>query len=775
MLFILDNLVFSSQVESFSTLTFSTSHPEAFGPMKKPPLQQSSLKNRLLIGMGVMLVPLVVLGVAAFVGLESTVKAFEETSQEMDKQIFPLIHLQKLIEEATTRAESYIDNGEPAEYEQFISISHELENIFERALDASLDQTQEKVLSLSAQKEWQQARKTSEAIFARPHLLEGQSAAQEMERLDDQLDEHSDRAVELINQVFDVADREIAEELAYAQVLKQRSLLITTTVFGLGMGTFLVVSIVLARSILLPLRVLKEGVTRFGEGELDHRIALTTKDELEELAMTFNFMASKLEQSQSALKDLDPLTGLPNRALFLNRLEQAVQQAKRCENYLFAVLFIDLDRFKLVNDSLGHMVGDELLIAIARRLEKCLRNKDTIARLGGDEFAVLLNDIKDSSHATHTAERIKQELTKPFNLNRHEVFTSASIGVVLGSKAHGWLNDLLRNADIAMYRAKALGKSRYEVFDTAMHVQAVTRLQMETDLQWAIRNQELQVHYQPIVLLETGRITGFEALLRWKHPLRGFISPVEFIPLAEETGLIVSIGQWVLYEACRQLCAWQVKFLTSPPLTISINLSVKQLKQPELVEQIAKILHETNLDARSLRLELTESVLVENAESVTTVLWQMKALGILLYLDDFGTGYSSLSYLHRFPIDTLKIDRSFINKMDCGSKNLEIVRVITMLSQALGMDVIAEGIETAQQLAQLRELQCKYGQGYFFFKPLDCATTDALIAQQLCVPDSYPILPLGKEKSMIPGLENQIEMTEQKQDDFSLSLLAASR
>jgi len=415
----------------------------------------------------------------------------------------------------------------------------------------------------------------------------------------------------------------------------------------------------------------------------------------------------------------------------MNRLAHAIHLGKQCNDFLFAVLFLDLDRFKLVNDSLGHLTGDELLIAIARRLQTGVREGDTLARIGGDEFAILVNDIKDASDAVHVAERIKQELTLPFNLSGHQVFTSASIGVVLSSQTQSWPDDILRDADLAMYHAKALGKARYEVFDTAMHGQAFARLQLETDLRQAIECQEFRLHYQPIVSLETGIITGFEALVRWEHPTRGLISPAEFIPVTEETGLIIPIGQWVLQEACRQMQEWQVQFPLSPPLTISVNLSVKQFTQLDLTQQVAQILRETNLDAGSLRLEITESVLIDNAESVTAVLLQLKALGVLLSLDDFGTGYSSLSYLHRFPIDSLKIDRSFVSRMGFGDKNSKIVQAITLLAKVLDIEVIAEGIETVEQQAQLCDLHCNYGQGYLFSRPLNSATASVLLSRYM--------------------------------------------
>jgi diguanylate cyclase (GGDEF)-like protein/PAS domain S-box-containing protein len=413
----------------------------------------------------------------------------------------------------------------------------------------------------------------------------------------------------------------------------------------------------------------------------------------------------------------DTLTHLPNRTLLMDRLRHAIQLSKRTSSFLFAVLFLDLDRFKVINDSLGHMIGDQLLMAIAQRLAACLRPCDTVARLGGDEFVILLEDIHDVNRVTAVANRIQQTLTQPFTLEGHEVFTTASIGIALSQVGYELPEDVLRDADIAMYRAKAQGRACYEIFNPKMYVRAVALLQIETDLRRAIDRQEFELCYQPIVSLKTYRISGFEALLRWRHSSRGLVSPAEFIPIAEETGLIIPIGWWVLREACCQMRAWQVQFPTAP-LTISVNLSGKQFT-PHLTEQISLLLKETGLDAHSLKLEITESVLMENTELAAAMLEQLRDLGIQLSMDDFGTGYSSLSYLHRFPIDTLKIDRSFINKIDTDGEQLAIVRTIITLAWNLGMDVIAEGIETSRQLAQLRALQCDYGQGYFFSKPLD--------------------------------------------------------
>ncbi|MBV9389240.1 MAG: EAL domain-containing protein [Chroococcidiopsidaceae cyanobacterium CP_BM_ER_R8_30] len=422
----------------------------------------------------------------------------------------------------------------------------------------------------------------------------------------------------------------------------------------------------------------------------------------------------------------DELTGLPNRALLMERLMYALNRSKQQHRFVFAVLFIDLDRFKLINDSLGHLVGDQLLIVIAQRLRACLRNEDTAARLGGDEFAILLENLTDVRDATNVARRLQAELALPFHLCEQEVFISCSVGIALSTLDYDRPEDLIRDADTAMYRAKTLGKACYQVFNPSMHEQMVTLLQLETHLQQAIGRHEFRLHYQPIVSLFTGSIIGFEALVRWQHPLRGLILPQEFIPVAEETGVIIPIGYSILHEACRQLRSWQIQY-SKQSLSISINLSSRQFSHPQLIQSIRKILQETHLDACCLKIEITESTIMENVESVTAVLLQLRDLGIELHMDDFGTGYSSLSYLHRFPVDVLKIDRSFIASM--SSEKAEIVRTIVMLAHNLGIEVTAEGIETEAQVAQLQAMQCQYGQGYFFSKPVDAEVAGAMIAQ----------------------------------------------
>jgi diguanylate cyclase (GGDEF)-like protein/PAS domain S-box-containing protein len=436
-------------------------------------------------------------------------------------------------------------------------------------------------------------------------------------------------------------------------------------------------------------------------------------------------------QSDAKLRHIafhDALTGLPNRALFTEHLRLAVEAARRDPSRLFAVLFLDLDRFKVVNDSLGHTVGDQMLVALARRLENCLRAGDTVARLGGDEFSLLLNGIEGAADATRVAERVQQELAHPFTLSGHEVFAYGSIGIALSTTGYANEEDVLRDADTVMYRAKAQGKP-YEVFDSAMHARVVAQMRLENDLRRAIERREFRVFYQPIVSLSTGRITGFEALARWQHPERGLVSPGEFIPVAEETGLIVAVGQQVLEEACRQMAGWHKLSPLHAGTKLSVNLSGRQFAQPDLFERIERVVSATGIDPRCLQFEITESVVMENARTITSIIDELRGLGIELAIDDFGTGYSSLAYLHRFPIQTLKIDRSFISPAGGDERDDEIVRTIIMLARNMGKDVVAEGVETAEQLARLRQLGCAYGQGYFFSRPQDAAATELLLRE----------------------------------------------
>ena len=442
----------------------------------------------------------------------------------------------------------------------------------------------------------------------------------------------------------------------------------------------------------------------------------------------------------------DPLTLLPNRTLLFDRLNNLLHRVKRQPSYRFAVLFLDLDRFKNINDSLGHMAGDQLLIEVSRRLTQCLRDTDSIvrvtqdeggygdrhviARLGGDEFCVIAENLREAIDPIRIAERIQHALAKPFVLGDQQVYTTASIGITLSSYGYDAVEDMLRDSDIAMYRAKALGRACWVVFDHTMHEQAVRALQLEGELRMALDKKEFFLCYQPIVSLPDGKIRGFEALIRWQHPVRGLISPAEFIPLAEEIGFIRPIGRWVLEAACKQAKHWQDTFPVSPPLTISVNLSAAELTDSNLLEEVTQVVQDSKILHGTLKLELTESVVMKDAEQTCQLLLGLKDLGIQLSLDDFGTGYSSLNYLRRLPMDALKIDRSFVRDMDSDVEKREIAQIIVMLARAIGLKVIAEGAETLAEVEQLNVIGCDFAQGYYFYRPMESYKAEAVLRSQ---------------------------------------------
>jgi len=434
----------------------------------------------------------------------------------------------------------------------------------------------------------------------------------------------------------------------------------------------------------------------------------------------------------------DALTGLPNRALFMDRLEQALRRSKRHLDHVFALLFVDLDRFKVVNDSLGHLVGDELLMRIAERIRGCIRPADTVARLGGDEFTVLLDDIVQPEDAIRAAERIQTVVSAPVALREKEIFTTVSIGIAISAPHYVRAEELLRDADIAMYRAKAMGRAGHALFHPGMHSTAVERLQLENDLRRAVDRDEIVMHYQPIVRLDDTRIIGFEALVRWNHPERGLMVPKEFLALAEETGLIIPIGRWTLRESCARMKQWQRTF-GREDLSISVNLSGRQLTHPSFVADLESVLRETQLPPRTLALEITETVLMENSHAAMQTLARLREIGVQVHIDDFGTGYSSLSYLHRFPIDTLKIDRSFISHIETGDENLEIIRTIMNLADNLKISVVAEGVENEMQRTQLLALRCHAAQGHYFSMPAEETAVQTMLGRDGAQASGLPV------------------------------------
>ncbi|MEG4119292.1 EAL domain-containing protein [Microcoleus sp. N9_B4] len=462
--------------------------------------------------------------------------------------------------------------------------------------------------------------------------------------------------------------------------------------------------------------------------DLEHRVEERTaelKSALQELQGAYLEVLAKEDKLRYDAFH-DSLTDLPNRACFIQRLKRVIEIANLSSDYLYAVLFIDLDRFKVVNDSLGHLIGDELLKSVAKRLKLCVSETYTVARLGGDEFIILLENITDANEVISVADRILANLRKPFAVDKYEIFTGASIGITFSTMGYDRAIDVLKDADVAMYQAKSQGKGRYEILTKALQTQAAMRLQLENDLRKAIELEEFCLYYQPILSLSTGDILGFEALVRWYRASGELVPPAKFILLAEEIGAINSLGWWVFQEACRQLQLWQQQFPQAIDLTMNVNVSPIQLKQVNLVERMQEIVEDIGISCGCLKLEITESCFLEASTYEVTILKQLKNHGIKLCIDDFGTGYSSLSRLHEFPIDTLKIDRSFVSRINAG-KSDEVVETIVTLAHSLGMDVVAEGIETLEQLEKLRSLGCERGQGYLFSKPVDSQTATQLL------------------------------------------------
>jgi diguanylate cyclase (GGDEF)-like protein len=506
----------------------------------------------------------------------------------------------------------------------------------------------------------------------------------------------------------------------------------TGVIFVLALGG----AVVFSRRTSRPVREIALAAGDIASGNWSRQVPVAGSVEAATMAEAFNAMSASLRATQERLVHdafHDPLTQLPNRALFMDRLQRAFTRRSRHPEYTFAVLFMDLDRFKTVNDSIGHPAGDRLLLEMAERLRRALRGMDTVsrpsahsdgdaphtlARVGGDEFTILLEDLADANDAVRIAERLQKSVAMPIALDRQEVFPSVSIGITVVAPTHRSGDDLIRDADIAMYRAKTTGGACCAVFDASMHRRAVEQLQLETDLRHAIERDEFRLHYEPIVDLRAGRIAGYEALVRWQHPEQGLLSPAVFLPVAEETGLITLIDEWVLRQACLDAKRWQASLPGAWDLSVSVNVSAQGFSQPNFVSRVSRVLRHSTLRPNDLRLEITESAAMKDAERTTAILTELRAIGVRISLDDFGMGYSSLSYLQRFPVDTLKIDRSFVLGLGNNKENREIVRTIVSLGRSLKLDVIAEGAETADQVAYLQQLKCGFCQGYFFSRPL---------------------------------------------------------
>jgi diguanylate cyclase (GGDEF)-like protein len=543
----------------------------------------------------------------------------------------------------------------------------------------------------------------------------------------------------LIARIFD----RVLVVFPYLWIIGAFALLLVSHVFPLPMNFWLIAAGV---GLIIALAIVRLMVTLTENGRLVSSLGAAlqrVQQQTAELEANNRSLQSEIRERMRAERQLaydnlhDNLTGLPNRVLFIDRLEHAISHNARHPDSHAAVLFLDLDYFKVINDSLGHSFGDEFLISIARRLRTSLRNSDTIARLGGDEFVILLEDVRDEISVILAANRLQDSLRVPFQLMGNEVFTTASIGIVSSLAGYSLPNEVLRDADIAMYQAKLLGKACHAVFSPQLREEAVARLRLESELRRAIDQDEFQLYYQPIFDLPAQQVAGFEALIRWNHPDHGLILPGLFIPIAEETGLILPIGRWVLHQACGQMSRWHLAHPEQRNLTINVNISSKQFAQADFVEQVQQALKESGLNPRALKLEITENAMISNLALAHDFFNRLCALGVQLEIDDFGTGYSSISYLQHFPIQSIKIDRSFIEEMEKPGKNFDLVRTIITMARNLGMDAIAEGVETQEQLSSLNSLSCQFGQGFFFSRPLDSAAAERIITREAVIPTTF--------------------------------------
>ena len=719
-------------------------------PMGQIPPPRSPLARRLTLALATMLLPVAAVAAAGLVTFRLSISALEEFRQETVEESKRIEAVRKLLVQADDLGEAAVEESDPATGKQFVALSALIDRHFDDL--QTLATQQERQLAANADALWEKSAADIEAAKAAPKA----SAT------DDRLDpfhDHIDQAASKLADLHSLNGNQVADQISSLRRREQRFRALVHhasdvfTVIGadgviryqspaieqvLGYPTEAIIGRSFLNLIdphdqdiarqLFERSQLQPGVPTVGEVHMRPRedmqaprhFEMTATDLLDDstvrgLVLNYRDITERAlyEQQLSQQAFHDALTSLPNRALFQDRLEHALRQ----RGQTVGLLFVDLDHFKVVNDSLGHDAGDQLLCDVAQRLAGCLREGDTLARLGGDEFTVLMPDIAGAQDAATVASRIESRLEPPFELPGQSVFVTASIGIATGVALHDRSDALLRDADAAMYEAKARGRARHALFDPTMHTRAVTRLAIETDLRRAIDNDQLELHYQPIMWLQSNMIVGVEALVRWRRPDGTLVPPGEFVPVAEETGLIRPIGRWVLHEACRQLARWRSDLPQAAGLAMSVNISARQLQDASIVEDVESALRETGLDAGSLILELTESAVVETFEEALTTLQQLRWMSVQLAMDDFGTGYSSLSSLSRLPLDILKIDQSFVARLDQDAEGRAVVYAIVSLATALGIRVTGEGIETTSQLSTLLELDCDHGQGFLLGRP----------------------------------------------------------
>lgn len=678
------------------------------------PLWHSSLRLRVIVSIASLLIPVVMLTSAVYLSVE-LVTSFGDAAATPLKELSLIIGAQTALVQVSEGFHAYANLRDVPSREQLFRIN-EQGDLALRALQAVPWNTGEKQIAQDIERDWERVQAIAAAVGRPGGGDPSLTSAGGVTHYDDLIG-----SIQLsLDQLHRAERADIGYNLWNTQVAQRRLLRILGFMVVGAVAISILAATTLGRSVLRPLRSLQEAARIFGAGDLSHRVVVERRDELGRLAELFNTMAQKIERSQQALSyqaSHDGLTGLVNRVLFRDRLEHALPRAKR-QQKLVAVMELDLDGFKKINDRMGHSMGDALLMAVAQLLKDVIREADTAGRLGGDEFVLLLEDIHQPDDAVTVAKRTLDALRVPIMVLSKPLMVRASMGIALSGDQQPTAEELIRNADIALYAAKRQGKDRYQVFDQSMHKATVEQVSLEQDLQRAVENEAFTLHYQPVVDLPTQTIIGVEALLRWQHPSRGLVLPAEFIPVAEDTGLIVPIGRWVLREACRQVREWQANDPAPLPVRIGVNISVKQLEDPGFVADVAQALRDSGLAPGALILEITETILAQNLRATGEVLKGMKQLGVRVAVDDFGVGYSSLNNLRRLPVDIVKIDKSFVAGL-AQPEEMALTSAIVALSKALNLQTLAEGVEHAKEAGELRALGCDSAQGYFFAKPID--------------------------------------------------------
>jgi diguanylate cyclase (GGDEF)-like protein len=683
---------------------------------------RGSLRLHVIVSVVSLLLPVFILAGVGYLLVRPMVTEFESVSTENLEEFSALVNMQSALLETSTAVHDYLVTRDAPTRDKFHRVLAVADIAMQRLQTAPFSETERVSLPAIAEA-WQQIHAVTAVLVDPRHPLTKTQQSHANERYHDL----ATGVEQSMDSVHGLLRAEVIGELRAANENKDNLLTTAGWTVLIACCVSAVATASLSRVVLRPLGRLQDAARRFGMGDLTHRVVVERRDELGELAETFNIMAHKIERNQQTLTDQathDGLTGLVNRVLFRDRLEHALARAKRQQTSV-AVMVLDLDGFKRVNDTLGHSAGDDLLIEIGRRLKSVLRESDTAGRLGGDEFAILIEELQNLDDARHVADRIMATLRPPVILDNKEMTVLGSMGVAVSDPGQT-SEDLLRNADLAMYAAKDKGKGRVAVFEAGMYNTAMQRISLEEELRRAVANEEFVLHYQPVIELATNNITGLEALVRWQHPQRGLVPPAEFIPIAEETGLILPIGRWVLRQACRQVAAWQADRAVPLTVRISVNISVKQLEDPAFVTDVGQALRDSGLSPKSLILEITETVLSQDPIAADALLKGLKQVGVQVAVDDFGVGYSSLNYLRRLPVDIVKIDRTFVGSLS-GPAEMALTSAIIALSKALKLQTLAEGVERAEQAGELRALGCDSAQGYLFAKPLDAVQMEALL------------------------------------------------